>query len=246
MKKIVHILIVVTFSLIAHATPYTSKSGYVKLSQNQFDLETLKAHCPYHELTVPHDEKSWQVADFSLIAESGGQQYYYQICRGVGAKKDRQVQAPQDNVAAFLYQRKGKSQQAQVIWGETAEMFGANWFDKAHINKIANFDVIVIPNPNTGNGGFNSDRYFELKDSKWALLDSESWKDKVRQQIPKGFELFNDIQPNLETMTFESPLWREGKDAHATPTGGRIHGTLVINDNSIALGSVTVDPATQQ
>jgi hypothetical protein len=69
-------------------------------------------------------------------------------------------------------------------------------------------------------------------------IDTKNLKIAIKTKVPQGLILWNDIPFDLEKMSFESPLWREKKDDHATPTGGRVFGQLKLENDKILLETI--------
>ena len=208
-----------------------------------FARQVLEKQCPEHQLTVPHEEKQWVVAEFRQVAEFGGIKYYFQACRGLLDSPDKPAAAPtSDRVAAFIFRTNGQIQTLHLVWGETAEIFGAESFEAPEAIKTKNGIVLVVPHPTGGNGGFDGD-FFLLEEKKITLLESETWAKEFNAKLPKGLWLMNRLYPNFHEMAFTTALWREKEDSHARPTGGKAKGTIAIEGNRIVLKSVSFDLA---
>jgi hypothetical protein len=146
-----------------------------------------------------------------------------------------------DNVASFLFVSGSDPGRVRLLWAETAEIFGAQWFDAAETKKSGDGDFVRLPAPTGGNAGYNSDVLFLVSKHGAQRIDFASWKQYVRDQTPKGFRLWDELTPDLGKMTFQSSLWREDKDSHATPTGGSVQGTLAVKNGKLAVTSVKFD-----
>ena len=226
------------FGVLAHAA-YTSEAGWLKMDKVEYELAKLEKSCPELYLDVKHGTGRVALKSFKRLAEVGGKSYFYQLCRGVDlAPGVAKVKSPMDNTQAFLWESTAKPGVLKVVWAEAVEIFGGQWFEPARTVKHGKGQILILPNPTGGNAGYGNDRYFFAEGSSLVRLESEKWKEEVRAKLPKGLTLWNDLKPDLVKMKFASPVWKDKVDSHASPTGGRVEGTLAVEGTKLVLKSV--------
>jgi len=112
-------------------------------------------------------------------------------------------------------------------------------YQRPRLHTVAGRTILHVPIRVDGSGAGNSSEYYEWSDG-WQQIESEQWERDLVRAIPAGRALRKGIWPDLNAMTVEASLYREG-DANCCPTGGRLTATLAIQDRKFVLNDVSFD-----
>ena len=99
--------------------------------------------------------------------------------------------------------------------------------------------LLLIPGHIEGTGNFNASRLFRQDAARLAPIDLAGWLGDLGAKLPAGLAVWKGVYPDFETMTADTPLWKEG-DGNCCPTGGRALIHLALKGQSIVLDRFTV------
>ena len=109
-------------------------------------------------------------------------------------------------------------------------------FDAPHLAQAGH--LLVIPGHLEGTGNFNAELVYRLgSDGQLHEVDTESWLMELPRRLPKGLGAWKGVYPDYDTLTAETPLWKEG-DGNCCPTGGRAFIRLDIKNRRLAIVDV--------
>lgn len=98
--------------------------------------------------------------------------------------------------------------------------------------------LLVIPGHLEGTGNFNAELIYLLGgDNQLHEVDTESWLTELPRRLPKGLGAWKGVYPDYDTLTAETPLWKEG-DGNCCPTGGRAFIRLDLRNRRLAIVDV--------
>jgi uncharacterized protein len=109
-------------------------------------------------------------------------------------------------------------------------------FDAPHLAQAGH--LLVIPGHLEGTGNFNAELVYRLgSDGQLHEVDTESWLMELPRRLPKGLGAWKGVYPDYDTLTAETPLWKEG-DGNCCPTGGRAFIRLDLRNRRLAIVDV--------
>jgi uncharacterized protein len=98
--------------------------------------------------------------------------------------------------------------------------------------------LLVVPGHLEGTGNFNAELVYRLgSDGQLQEVDTEGWLTELPRHLPKGLGAWKGIYPDYDTLTAETPLWKEG-DGNCCPTGGRAFIRLDLKNRRLAIVDV--------
>ncbi len=92
----------------------------------------------------------------------------------------------------------------------------------------------------SGTGNLNAGAYFLWRNGGWRPLDAQAWITDLQRRLPRGLSVRKGPWPDLDAMTFDSPLWKEG-DANCCPSGGVVYVELGIEGDRLVIRSLKVE-----
>lgn len=119
----------------------------------------------------------------------------------------------------FVQEKSSKQAKLYLERGDTD--LGLYIYEKPVIMKNSFGTIMHVPIRLDGTGNGNESEYYIRNENKreWRVLDSNSWIEDLRRRLPSGLSIHTGIWPDVQTMTAEARLYREG-DANFCPSGG--------------------------
>ena len=99
--------------------------------------------------------------------------------------------------------------------------------------------LLVIPGYLEGTGNFNAELVYLLEGGQFHEVDTESWLKELQRRLPKGMGAWKGIYPDYDSLTAETPLWKDG-DGNCCPTAGRAFIHLELKDRRLAIVDVQI------
>lgn len=100
--------------------------------------------------------------------------------------------------------------------------------------------LLVIPGHLEGTGNFNAELVYLLEGGgQLHEVDTTSWLEDLQHYLPKGMGAWKGIYPDYDTLTAETPLWKDG-DGNCCPTAGRALIRLELKSHRLAIVDVRV------
>ncbi len=138
-----------------------------------------------------------------------------------------------------IFVQEGASKQSRLFWESIDPDIGLYVYEKPAIVTTSFGTVMHVPVRLDGTGNGNESEYYlwDGKTGEWRLLDSSSWIEDLGKRLSPGLSITAGIWPDLERMTAEVPLSREG-DANCCPSGGTALVGLVLKDDRFSIKTV--------
>lgn len=139
--------------------------------------------------------------------------------------------------ALFLDQGAGRISRFLMRLDDPGEMdIGAPSIGRAGPDTVLELPVSV-----SGTGAFSDDDAFFFRQDHWTRLDIQCWESDLQQHLPAGTSVDKGVNLNLDGLTAQAWLYREG-DANCCPTGGSADVTLKRVGDRLAIESLQIDP----
>jgi hypothetical protein len=131
-------------------------------------------------------------------------------------------------VFAEIPGRQGRLKPIAAAFADTAH------FDEPDMLKPGDATLLLISGHLEGTGNLSAERLFRFEAGRLTPIELGAWQRELASQLPAGLAVWKGIYPDYETMTAETPVWKEG-DGNCCPTGGRALIHLALKDQRIAL-----------
>jgi hypothetical protein len=138
-----------------------------------------------------------------------------------------------------IFVQEKASRQAKLYLERGDEDLGLYVYEQPAIVKNFFGTIMHVPIRLDGTGNGNESEYYiwNEKTREWRLLDSNSWIEDLQRRIPSGLSINTGIWPDVQTMTAEAYLYREG-DANCCPSGGTAIVQLTLTAGRFSIKSV--------
>jgi uncharacterized protein len=112
-------------------------------------------------------------------------------------------------------------------------------YEAPYLNGAATPHWLLIPGHVDGTGNFNAEAMYLYDNDRLEDVDTLSWQTDLGHRLPKGMAVWKGVYPNYDTMTAETPIWKDG-DGNCCPTGGRAFVTLSLIGHRLKLTHVAI------
>jgi hypothetical protein len=215
-------------------------------------VEWIANHCPEFPVSFGVGKVvSCRVSESGQFASFRGDTYYYAFycvesdstrewgsCNNPDSEMRRLYS--EANVAVFV--RRGGAGAVRLVLSQYG--FGGHFIGPPRIGESSQGAVMELPYSSASSCNCNGSSYYLWRPQSrdWVgLEDWGSWQKELAKKLPPDLGTWNDMWPDLDTLTTDGSLWRPD-DAHCCPSGGTVHVQLGIVDNRFVLKSFRVDP----
>jgi len=221
----------------------------------QFPMMVIQNQCIDFQ-DVKRGSESWQMRDckvshFGALGNVGGKSFYYATYCIIpnypekGMCGDTSFIARMDEARGLaIFERGAGRNDAQLLFERVNGDIGLyRYTDKPEIIRNRFGTILYLPIAVDGTGNYNESEYYIREAGKWERIDSDAWLVDLSTRIPRGFEVWKGIWPDLHTMQAKAMLYRSG-DANCCPTGGVASIRLSIRSKKLVIESMAIDTTT--
>ena len=232
--------------------------GFVAVAQNSetepltWTLAEFQSRCiPLWPEEVTVGGGDCTVAEFGLISEFDGIQFYYARYHDDSRYRpeDRLVFTTEFNALVLLKGDSSDSRMASVF--AVRQQWEDDWYRIFRAPKIIQTDhgpILYSQGLGSGWSGqqYSHDQYWLWRSGDWVEIDTHSWLRDLRERMPDGFYPGGvyELAEALPTMTYEITA-RRASDATCCPSGGRIRIRFEWDDLTLRMASFELDPGTE-
>ncbi|HNY42513.1 MAG TPA: hypothetical protein PKJ41_19080, partial [Bryobacteraceae bacterium] len=221
----------------------------------EYRVEEIGAKCVEFEIVKqgkgPFDYRECRVTESGEFGVVDGDRYYYATyClmpnhadkeSGCGDKSGTGFYHSHRATAIFMKER--LSGNAKVVYRLVGAEIGLLHFRKKPLIVRHGGDTLLwLPVTQDGTGHYNDSRYYVWRAGRWERFDGTSWEADLGRRLPAGVETRKGTWPELQTMTAEVYLYRDG-DSNASPTGGVARVRLRVGATGLEMESVEFEAA---
>jgi hypothetical protein len=155
-------------------------------------------------------------------------------------KLDRPIQYPRTNTAVILFYSSTTSPNMLHPFYADRTDFNVGWFEEPRMLRTRTDTFLQIPHRGQRTSDVELDTLLRWDDSKWHLVDTQSWVDDLQSRVPEECSVQTDTLIDFESMKATNYLWRTS-DANCCPSCGRFTANLAIDEDRLVITNLKYD-----
>lgn len=221
----------------------------------EYTVEEIEARCVEFEAVKAgkggFDYRECRVTESGEFGVVEGDRYYYAAYCLMPNYVDKESKCGDKSGSGFYNSHRAMavfaldrlSGAAKVVYRLVGAEFGLFHFRKKPlIVRHGGETLLWLPVTADGTGHFNDSRCYVRRVGRWEPYDKTSWVSDLVARLPAGAELWKGIWPDMQTLTSEVYLYRQG-DANCCASGGVARVRLRVAATRLELAGLEFEQA---